>query len=327
MYISRHPSDFVPDSWQGYANVSGTSGGVKGRVGNLRENVLGIERGVYLESLPVDRIIPWGNHLNKNYELSLFKEHGVLVDIRDGCSHKLVYEQQTGLPIMESSIFDGKAFTTKFSTDVFSDWSTPAGALHDFQSQTHPDEEDDGLCCFDTSGEAMGTALMSKALLLHKRLGHWSVPGLKVDCPGCNLNKGQAGTHAKVRPVHEEYAPLRTLAIDYAGPYPESIRGYGVVLVVICDSIKKCWLRPLKHKPEVAEEVEKIIPEIRRKWSLDLTEKLVCYLRRDSEPVLGTPAMQAMMTRQGIADVPGGSSQPTAQRHMRAIRPECCGCN
>lgn len=161
-------------------------------------------------------------------------------------------------------------------------------------------------------------------LLSHRRLGHWRIPGPKYFCPECERSKGQRVSHDAVRPGRQEYAPLRTFAIDYSGSItPLSLRNNRLALVVICDAIKKCFTRPIPEKTAVSEEINKIILGIRQDHSLSLEEKVVWFLRRDNEPVLGSDSMTQVMQSLRVSDAPAPPHNPeangTVERLMRSL--------
>ncbi len=128
MLLSRCASDFQSWTQEGAVRIGGTAGEVRGVVGILRPNALGYVRGVYVESLPVDRILPWcgaDGLVERGFTMELFPEKGVVMD-SEGKSYPLVYSSKIRLPVLGFDLFDLSAgsschFSDQVSPDLVSD--------------------------------------------------------------------------------------------------------------------------------------------------------------------------------------------------------------
>jgi len=110
-------------------------------------------------------------------------------------------------------------------------------------------------------------------------------------------------------------APLKTLAFDYAGPLPKSITNKNLLLIVYCIASKMAFVIPIVTKACVVEEIRNVIVQVRRDYSVDLNEKIVYHLRRDTEVATGSAAMQQMMTELRVQDDPIVPYNPEQNSH------------
>ncbi|CAD7939189.1 unnamed protein product [Amoebophrya sp. A25] len=296
-YLSSHRSDFKKISHR-LCHISGTAGKRSGNLGRLKENKLGLKYGVHFEHLPkaIDRIIPWlgeGNCHEKGWQMNFTESGGTLYNTRSGRSLPITNCPQMQLPILGCDMF----------------------------SKEENETEEDIVC---TSIEEARLHSQASRLDIHRRLGHFHVDGLSVSCPECDRTKGQRRSHAKVRPPGHIPSPLKTLAIDFAvGIRPVSIRSKRCALVIICDSIKMCFVRPLCLKSDCVEVIEEVIKGIRQDYSLSLDDKVVWFIRRDNEPVLSSDHMTKVMQSLLVSEIPGVPYNPemngTCERFMRTI--------
>ena len=70
---------------------------------------------------------------------------------------------------------------------------------------------------------------------------------------------GKTGAVQQRDPDYGNNVPLRQLNADFYGPLEESVRGYRVLLVVICDAISHAWVLPIRHRSECVQEIKKLI--------------------------------------------------------------------
>lgn len=270
---------------------------------------------MYFPHLPagIKRIIPWlgqGGLRDLGFELHLVKDGGWLVDTRNGESHDVKYNTEIELPVYEGDFVNSLAFVA--SQGISCDRSSTV--MFDVEQELDQEQK-------LKEAHAGGRVFVTKQMT-HLRQCHWG-PSFGL-CPCCDLSKGQRGSHDKVRctPV-ESYRPLKTIAWDFASALPRSIRGFRTMLIGICDSIAKTFVRPLVEKGEVVDEIEEVIHEVRQDFSTTESEKVCQFLRRDNEPVIGSKAMQSMMRRQGVSDcpiVPHNSEQNgTCERWVRSL--------
>ncbi|CAD7942189.1 unnamed protein product, partial [Amoebophrya sp. A25] len=276
--------------------ITGSAGSKDGRVGKLKSNILGLQYGVYYDSLPkdLDRIIPWlgeGNCSQLGWEFNFKGAGGCLVHTDTGQAIPIRSHPRLQLPILACNLFK--------------------------------EETDSGYIC-STVEEGVSSCYLTR-LELHRRCGHFHIDGLQVNCPECDLHKGQRAPHAKARDTSNyKPEPLKLLAIDFAvGIKPVSVRSKRCVLVIICDVIKKVFCRPLKLKSDCVEEIEEVIKGIRQDYSLSLDDKVVWFLRRDGEPVLSSDDMTKVMQSLRVSDSPAVPYNPemngTCERFMRTL--------
>ena len=296
-FLSKLEADFTTITHR-KCRINGTAGSIPGYIGFLKPNVLNLQCGVYFPDLPdgISRILPWLGPCNlceTGWNMHFEPQGGHLVNRRNGTQVPIYNHPELSLPVLGVELFKLDSI------------------------------EDDELYACKTVEDYTASAYLTD-LQLHRRLSHWHVDGLKVTCPDCDRSKGQSKPHAKVRPVQIDPGPLKTIAIDFAtGIKPVSIRGARCCLVVICDSIKKVFIRPLGVKSDVVEEIEKVIKGIRQDYSVSMDEKVVHFLRRDNEPVLNSKHMANMLQLLRVCDAPGVPHNPehngTCERYMRSL--------
>ena len=76
------------------------------------------------------------------------------------------------------------------------------------------------------------------------------------------------------------------------------------MLVVICDAIKFAIVTPIGLKSDVVQVMKKVITGIRQDYPVSLDEKVVWYIRRDNEPVLGSSSMTNLLAELRVSDAP-----------------------
>ena len=311
-YLTVFKDDFVK-LYDTKCSISGTAGKEGGTVGLLKENVFGIKYGVLFNlPKPIGRIIPYlgkGNLRKNGWDLSMSDMSGTLFHRESGMSCTVRYDSTIELPIMDNSPFSSQCYVSNDNSD------THMNIIIDTQ-QTSAERD----CCIDMTA-VDGDVFLSK-LQLHRRLGHWSV--CPVDCRECAMSKGNRASHAKIRESRQDYKPLQTLGMDFAGAIsPESIRNCNYCLVVICDCIKKVFVRPLRYKNQVVEALKETVEKIRQDYSVSMDEKVVHFLRRDNEPVLDSTVMTNTLRSLRVSDAPGVPWNPeqngTAERYIRSL--------
>ena len=76
------------------------------------------------------------------------------------------------------------------------------------------------------AAQALTTKAEKEALRQHERHGHFYMPGVKVNCPSCQISKGRRGSHRDERPeIHKPKESLEQVDWDFVGKFPESMTG------------------------------------------------------------------------------------------------------
>jgi hypothetical protein len=300
-YVSREESDFIRFD-ETTTRIKGTAGEARGKNGFLRPNIFGLVYGCFLPTLPpeIQRIVPWVEGVACNgWALWLNdKAGGGWLIAETGIRVRVSVHPRAKLPVINRDIF------------------RPV-ERGEFCPKRKFGEEGESLVCTAVSPVS--------ALELHRRLGHFHVPGVNFgNCPECDAAKAVRASHARERTtVTGVREPLSLIAVDLATGIPESVRGKRVCLVGICDVIKRAFVIPLCLKSEVPEEIEKLIQGIRQTYSRDLSEKVVWYLRRDCEPVLGSEQMTNLLRNLRVQDIPAVPFNPemngTVERFLRTL--------
>jgi len=164
-------------------------------------------------------------------------------------------------------------------------------------------------------------------LEIHRASGHVLFPnGFKKECcPDCVALMGQRHSFRKLRPKKYHFSrPLQGLAGDYWGPLSPSIRKKKIVLVILDDATRRCWLFPIETKNEVTAKVREVMAEINSKYSGKIDpEKLVYFIRFDNEPVLTSAELDKVADECKISiihSVPYCPQQNgVAERFMRTL--------
>ena len=315
-FISKIRNDFVSISTR-ECHINGTGGKTTGYVGILKPNKVGQKYGIFMDipGTPITRILGWlgdQNLADRNYELHFNGTGGEIFRVEDNARIRIVNDPEINLPVLgEEFLFknDSSWFTEDLSWEDPWGWN-PRGESKDTSQEWICGEADQHSLETRPEGHGFqvgGFNFLTKDqrdLKMHER-HHWHTPGLRVHCPACAKAKGSRKPHAETREQRQEPIPLRTLATDFAtGVSVISIRQNRCILVVICDCIKKVWIKPLQFKHECADALREVIEEIRQKYSKTLDDKVVWFLRRDCEPVLGTPEMCQLLQTLRIIDAP-----------------------
>ena len=156
----------------------------------------------------------------------------------------------------------------------------------------------------DTAVFAVTGRKANTKLLAHRRGGHLSQPSLRVQCPDCMIAKGGKTGAAELRgPSYCNPVPLQQLNMDFYGPLENSIRGFRVLLVVICDAISHVWVIPLKQRSECVEEVKKLISSVRATDSKAVGEKVIHVVRTDNDTVFRSREWGLMLEKLCVSEV------------------------
>ena len=138
------------------------------------------------------------------------------------------------------------------------------------------------ILCEAHATAAQGKSVKNKELALDilRRLGHISVPALKADCLECALTKGRKSSHKAVGPNKYVTArPFGRLAADFLGhTQPIFIAKDNFILVTICDISSYVYVKSIRHKDQVYEELPHVIKDVRRRGARYLGEKIVRWV-------------------------------------------------
>jgi hypothetical protein len=108
--------------------------------------------------------------------------------------------------------------------------------------------------CIDSIDERTLCCYLSKAVhdqLMHERLGHFYVPGLKVNCPACAASKKFGVGHKKQRPpdlIPTEF--LEKVDWDFKGPLPLSFFNRRWILSAVDEASGWCENYPVFSKSD-----------------------------------------------------------------------------
>jgi len=113
---------------------------------------------------------------------------------------------------------------------------------------------------------------------MHERMGHYHIPGVKVNCPACAIGKDYNKTsHKQHRPVH--LIPkhfLEQVDWDFKGPItPVSFNGRKYILSAVDSHTGWVENYPVASKDECHTVLERFIREV----------GMMDRLRTDNDPV------------------------------------------
>ena len=121
-----------------------------------------------------------------------------------------------------------------------------------------------------------------------------------------------------------ETGVLKVLCLDFSGTVkPESIDGKHILLLGMCRDIKKVFAVPLVYKSQLPETINSIVENVRATYSLDLSERLIEWVRMDNEPTNTSKAVDQVLRQLRIGTapiVPHNSEQAgSIERLMRTM--------
>ena len=281
--ISMDRSDFEWINTTPTVKMNAADGEVAGGapvayVGTWKQNNLGIKAALFFDRLPkvVGRIISTTILRSLGWDVHFLSG-------RQSFMHRSISDEKIPIVHLSSSGLPCANFDFNKPSDVRMHWTEGLGG--------QLDEEKGGL------------VLLSQ-LEKHRRVGHLSIPGQKLrqKCEECDLAKGAKSSFSKER--HDKYKknePLQQLNCDFYGPLtPESIRGYKLILVFICDAISFVWAEPVRHRSECVEIVKKLIEKVRAEDGKDLHEKVVHIIRSDNDPVFRSTSWNDTLRALGV---------------------------
>ena len=279
--LSRHRDDFVSLEKEANVRVRSANGTVEGCYrGILKDNIYGIRNGVFLEALPVDRLISIPQLQELGWRV-IFEAHGsggVSRVERNGAVIPM-YKKGAKLPYIP-------LFAGDICESAVGDEAIVENVAHFVETGKLPPP----------------SVVYLSALEIHRRNCHIWTPGLRQGrrffCPECATAKMQTAPNAHDKDRKPEYiaaAPLRSLNTDFWGPVPESIRDKTMVQAVVCDSINKVFIFPIRHKDEVVDNIRTLARKLNARYGTRMGEKVVRSVRSDNEPVLRGEGWTSML--------------------------------
>jgi hypothetical protein len=283
--ISRIKSDFLKlnsDTSVRFKTVGGSSTDPIASFGRLRSNELDFSYGIYKPDLPVRRLLPTTTLNQSGFRIHLM-EYGEKSVIQSAISSysKLLVNANLEIPYLKEELLFGDKLFRKIDQYFIDDDQPEEGRAQkrrkfEFNNANIPFEENFHL---------LATSNYVTALEAHRRRGHINIPGVKVDCPECNLAKGRKASVLKKR--KEKYfisIPLYQLDVDFMGPInPASIRGYSYMFVAIDLAISHPFVFGCVLKSDCYDKIRELVNGLRASDSMSLSDKVVFKVRSDNE--------------------------------------------
>ena len=151
-----------------------------------------------------------------------------------------------GAPEVQNELNNSKVCS--FSSNI-----TASSSEEGFQGPLNLEESDEDLMCFSANSSYLTN------LRRHERFCHFHIPGLRVPfCSACATMKSVGSGHASQRP--EDLKPTsfnEQVDTDYIGPFPTSIEGSTVCLVMVDAWGKWVEVFPCKSRDQCGELLER----------------------------------------------------------------------
>ena len=177
-----------------YLKVADRKLPVPARLGVFRENSLDLKVGLFHPDLKA--LLVSTTMLESDGKVSILDRRDRRVETEDGLRRWKV-DRQDSLPVLSVNFQANKSSTAGLGRN---------------------------------GGSVGGVALLTKkekdTLRFHERCGHFYIPGVKVNCPACQVSKGQRQSHAGERPkLHVAKEFCEQVDWDFKGKYPPSTTG------------------------------------------------------------------------------------------------------
>ena len=277
--ISPFDSDFNFIEPTPSIKISGVNGSVAdgkncAYAAKFRPNNLYVKEGIYFPPLGDKRLISLNDLLNSGWHAKTSRNFSALTRTVGNYVEQRAVTWENNLPIIDFKLNGDKNSKYFYANSVQSTEFPPSpGSIWDprrklFESFNQIKHNIFTVCvcdCFsteslhpennskDNSGDQSKISL--KNLEIHQKMGHISVPGIKVSCEECLKSKGQKASHKKDRPQkYSELPPLSQLSCDFKGPIPENVRGNNYLFVAICDKTAFAFVMPIPHKDDAVEK-------------------------------------------------------------------------
>lgn len=297
-FVSRSADDFehMIDTPARITGATGSSN--NGRIGILRENILGLKTGIFYPDLQVERLVstPILNSMGWTCILSATNSSSQFSSASTSSSTTI---DQDSRGILRRGTVEIPVINRK-------------GALPYVENVFEDKSKVDPVTCFVTK------------VRLHQRRCHFHVAGSRpCICEECLLAKAPKKSHPSVRSEHyKSKIPFNALSVDFFGRItPTSVRGHKFGFLGKDDASKFGFGIPIPFKASGPSCLESIVRQLRLYTG---KHDLVRYVRSDNEPVLKGETWSETLIKLLIVEThsPPYTPQMNAQieRFVRSIK-------